>query len=891
VTRESASGSGRTETTSATRSLDGQEQALTLTRRWNAEGKEMAPILARNTKEMGDMEHGLGSLGEEFIGSLRGMTIWTAATSLLYGTIGVFGEGVATVVKMERATEGLSQTWGKGGAQAAQLRNDVLALAAAEGRGADEAMAAAARWSHMHLSKDDTAEAVHQSLIAANLAAAGGEEGADAEEKAKQLAAATEAYGLQVSSLASLLDDLNSVTHGLNVTQKDLLDGLDKTAAMAKHAGLPIRELISMIGVGVSASGQSGGQVGTTLRQIMGAVYNPNTQAKLESNFGIDVKTSTGDLKQMDAILESIVARYQQLNRERQDALLTELVGRRQAGAAGAIFDNFPKVEEVARKAAGDEGSAEKDSQGMAGTTQGELQSMKTDAVKTVTEFWDGASRFLDWLAEKAWGNPDEIKKDFDDAKKEAARKAAEAGSNGAPVPVVGAADGVDKSRKDIPKEVTAAKEEAADQRAKRYARLAGYERQVIGVTNEGLPNARGTQSEDVARKLAALNQEEAGLKREDPRFVAQDKAIKEQAQRSLNAANDAQDVPAQYTGAVRYYRDQSAQEAKRLQEMQGARAAMDQMPDAVARKEYLTGPDGSKEKGRLHEITLEREKLENDGRIARIKDDMAEGGRISNRRFSAFDVGSNETERLASEARGGASLVNDAVGRNKAALGRGESGAREAAEAQQLGVNLNQVQLQLEERRYKLARDIVNERLKENEAASKNLVMSGREDQLKAALLAREGQKRGGKGFTNEEFMFFTPETKRAVQDFTPGLLPPAARGERQKLEGEASQLQQIIGPLRKVLDESIARAGGAKVNAPAGTGAPAAPPQINVAPMTFTFSEQFAQISDVLVKAVDARLGPEIAAIGAKVDAIIASRTQGRAQSAGADVIHGGD
>ena len=235
--------------------------------------------------------------------------------------------------------------------------------------------------------------------------------------------------------------------------------------------------------------------------------------------------------------------------------------------------------------------------------------------------------------------------------------------------------------------------------------------------------------------------------------------------------------------------------------------------------------------------------------------------------------------------------LLADPARRYEAAKasGNGEEQNRAAGEILQLSNRLTEIQLSLEERRYKIQAEITNERRKENEEASKALAFADRESQLRAALLTRYEQKNGK--FSEAGFQFLDQSSKEAVKKFTPDALPAEAGNKVGELESERKTLETSLAGLSAAVRQTadyINKNVKVSTTPPVGQGIPA-PPQITPPNLTFTFGDQFNALAQTLVQQVNTRLDGEIASMRATLAHAAFRNPVNPAQTPGVDVSAG--
>lgn len=128
---------------------------------------------------------------------------------------------------------------------------------------------------------------------------------------------------------------------------------------------------------------------------------------------------------------------------------------------------------------------------------------------------------------------------------------------------------------------------------------------------------------------------------------------------------------------------------------------------------------------------------------------------------------------------------------------------AMNRVEAEQALVNMKNQLIGAEERDARLQAEILNIKRQQNEEAAKALLMASREDQLRAALVAKYMRQNGGRGFSNSQFQFLSQETRGAIERYTPGALPPGYMNEVQGKQREMADNRALM----KDLPDAIGR------------------------------------------------------------------------------------
>lgn len=363
------------------------------------ENARVPPRLRRQPRPRVSQPGGLAGLGALWMHSAAKVARWSTAAIPSYAAIGaaygVIPDAFGRVVERSYQTARLSQVFRGDGGQVRELAKDVLALAAAEGQAADQAMESAISWSRLGLTRRQVAEAVRVSLQAANVAEL------ESLEATKQLQAVMMAYGMRVDELAGFLGKLNSISNTLNVTNADLLAGISKSASVAQQMGMPVEMLAGMIGAG-AASGQTGAQMGNALKTFMVRLMDPTRQTALQERLGIETRTSTG-IKPANEIFAEMAQRWQSMSGQERGQLQQIVAGATQGNRLAILMDSFATASVQAINALQNLNSAEKEDAKIKAEAKSRLAGMGAAWDRMLYQF-DGATSASQILGEALSG-------------------------------------------------------------------------------------------------------------------------------------------------------------------------------------------------------------------------------------------------------------------------------------------------------------------------------------------------------------------------------------------------------------------------------------------------------------------------------------------------------
>ena len=137
----------------------------------------------------------------------------------------------------------------------------------------------------------------------------------------------------------------------------EIAGGLEKFAAVAETIGLSYEYAASALATITAETRQSEDVVGTALKTILSRMEQLKQGDTLEDGttlgqyslalqkVGVDIKDASGELKDMDIILEQTGTRWETLGRDQQIALAQQVAGIRQYTQFMALMDNWDVME------------------------------------------------------------------------------------------------------------------------------------------------------------------------------------------------------------------------------------------------------------------------------------------------------------------------------------------------------------------------------------------------------------------------------------------------------------------------------------------------------------------------------------------------------------------
>ena len=197
---------------------------------------------------------------------------------------------------------------------------------------------------------------------------------------------------------ADVLAKLGSETAS---SSDEIAAGLEKFSSVAETVGLSYEYATSALTTITAATRQSADVVGTALKTLFSRIQDLELGDTLDDGttlgsysealekVGINIKTQSGDLKDMDDILDEMGAKWGTLSKDQQVALAQAVAGVRQYNQLMALMNNWSDMELNIERANDATGTLNKQQAIYAESVEAHLQKLSTEAEKTYSLLFD----------------------------------------------------------------------------------------------------------------------------------------------------------------------------------------------------------------------------------------------------------------------------------------------------------------------------------------------------------------------------------------------------------------------------------------------------------------------------------------------------------------------
>jgi TP901 family phage tail tape measure protein len=173
-------------------------------------------------------------------------------------------------------------------------------------------------------------------------------------------------------SLEYYADVMTALGAATASSTEEIATGLEKFAAVSETVGLSYEYATAALATVTATTRQSADVVGTAFKTLFARIQDLKLGETLDDgttlgkyaealkSVGINIKDSSGNLKEMDTILDEMGAKWEKLDKDQQVALAKSVAGVRQYTHLIALMNNWDFMKENLNTVQGSSGELEK---------------------------------------------------------------------------------------------------------------------------------------------------------------------------------------------------------------------------------------------------------------------------------------------------------------------------------------------------------------------------------------------------------------------------------------------------------------------------------------------------------------------------------------------------
>ena len=237
--------------------------------------------------------------------------------------------------------------------------------------------------------------------------------GMGAQESAKMLQAIMNQFDLTQDDLTYISDTIQTVSQNMaydfSAGIQEIAGGIERSGSVAKSAGLDLEQYVSMLGLVIEKTGQSGDTIGNAYKTIFQRITKASaTEGTLSEDIsaaeeslravGVEVRSSEGEFRNLNDIMADLGDKWASLSDVQQSNISYNVAGIRQTNILKTLLTYWEDYETLVEKAGDSAGTTMENQEKYAKSYKGELAELSA----TAESFW---SNFLNSSAFKAGTN------------------------------------------------------------------------------------------------------------------------------------------------------------------------------------------------------------------------------------------------------------------------------------------------------------------------------------------------------------------------------------------------------------------------------------------------------------------------------------------------------
>lgn len=319
---------------------------------------ELAGQIVKADNKVISLSAGMKKLANTFMNTVR----WQVTSSAIMAVTSSISETIQYAEKLDTSLNGIRVVTGKSSAEMAKFAVEAQKAAKALSTSTTKFTDASLIYFQQGLNDREVRERTETTIKLANVV------GESASTVSEWMTAIWNNFDDGSMSLEYYADVLTKLGAATASSADEIAGGLEKFASIADTVGLSYEYAASMLATITAETRQSEDVVGTSLKTILSRMESLELGDTLDDGttlgqyalalqkVGVNIKDTSGELKDMDEILSQTGERWKSLSRDEQVALAQSVAGIRQYSQFIALMDNWGTMKEnlaIAEDAAG----------------------------------------------------------------------------------------------------------------------------------------------------------------------------------------------------------------------------------------------------------------------------------------------------------------------------------------------------------------------------------------------------------------------------------------------------------------------------------------------------------------------------------------------------------
>jgi TP901 family phage tail tape measure protein len=290
-------------------------------------GRNAQINLGTNSRQINALAQPLGRItgqADEFTKSMEAANArvfaFGASVGIINGVTKAFSSLVKNTIEVEKSLAEINTVLNTSGDSLQKFGNKLFDVAKTTGQTFDVVAKGALELARQGLSTEETLKRINDALILSRLS------GLDAQQSVEGLTAAFNSFKETGITTSQILNKLVVVSQKYSVSERDLIEGLKRSASVADQAGVSFDELVGIITTVQERTARGGAVIGNAFKTIFARIQDTGALQDL-SNLGIQVTDLEGKVLPATRILQNLGAEFNNLSQLEQADIAKKLGG------------------------------------------------------------------------------------------------------------------------------------------------------------------------------------------------------------------------------------------------------------------------------------------------------------------------------------------------------------------------------------------------------------------------------------------------------------------------------------------------------------------------------------------------------------------------------------
>ncbi|MGA0317629.1 MAG: phage tail tape measure protein [Flavobacteriaceae bacterium] len=304
-------------------------------------GKNLRINMGPGAKSIESLSKPLGRLtgkADEFTKSMEAANARVLAFGASVGVIAAVSRGlqelVKTTIEVEKSLANINSILRQTESQLDSFKNQIFDIARNTGQTFDTVAEAALELSRQGLKAEEVTKRLNDALVLSRLS------GLSAADSVAGLTAAVNSFSSAGLTTTEVLNKISAAAASAAVSDRDLIEGLKRSGAVAVASGVQFDELIGIISALQERTARGGAVIGNSLKTIFTRIQDIEKLKALQ-NLGVQVTDLEGKVLSSNKVIENLAPTFAKLDQAAKVNLADNLVGKFQIAPFLALLEDY----------------------------------------------------------------------------------------------------------------------------------------------------------------------------------------------------------------------------------------------------------------------------------------------------------------------------------------------------------------------------------------------------------------------------------------------------------------------------------------------------------------------------------------------------------------------